>query len=173
MRPITKLPVLVAMLGLAACAPEPQAVAQSPADAGEAATAMDMSAHHKSLPKVVVYKSQLCGCCELWVEHMRKAGFEVEVINTDELDAIKTRVGVPAGMGSCHTAEVDGYFIEGHVPASDVTRLLVERPDVRGLAVPGMVVGSPGMEQGDAVEPYDVVAVAKDGSTSVFVHHGT
>ena len=178
MRPITKLPVLVTMLGLAACAPEPQAVAQSPADAGEAAaamdmSAMDMSAHQEMLTKVVVYKSQLCGCCESWVEHMRKAGFEVEVVNTDDLDAIKTRVGVPAGMGSCHTAEVDGYFIEGHVPASDVSRLLVERPDVRGLAVPGMVVGSPGMEQGDAVEPYDVVAVAKDGSTSVFAHHGT
>ena len=123
-------------------------------------------------PLVVVHKNEYCGCCNGWVEHMRKAGFEVEVRNVANMSPVKERVGVPPGKGSCHTAEVGGYFIEGHVPAVDVKRLLAEKPDAKGLAVPGMPVGSPGMEAPDGrTQPYTVELVAKDGSTSAYAEH--
>ncbi|MBX3694117.1 MAG: CopG family transcriptional regulator [Steroidobacteraceae bacterium] len=103
---------------------------------------------------------------------MKEAGFPVEVRDVDNLDAIKGRVGVPYAKGSCHTAEVAGYFVEGHVPAADVKRLLAERPAAKGLTVPGMPAGSPGMEVPDGtVQPYDVELVAEDGTTSVFSRH--
>jgi hypothetical protein len=125
------------------------------------------------LPPVTVYKSPTCGCCMKWVEHMRKAGFEVAVNDVDNVHPVKMRVGVPPGKGSCHTAEVAGYFLEGHVPASDVKRLLGERPAAKGLAVPGMPLGSPGMEGPDGrVQAYDVELVANDGTTSRFSRHG-
>jgi hypothetical protein len=125
------------------------------------------------LPNVVVYKSATCGCCKLWVEHLSKAGFAVEANDVDNMQPIKERVGIPYGMGSCHTAEVGGYFVEGHVPAQDVKRLLREHPDAKGLTVPGMPAGSPGMEvPSGEVQPYEVLLVAKDGSTSVFARHG-
>ena len=88
-------------------------------------------------PRVVVHKNESCGCCKLWVTHLEKAGFTAEVINEDNLGPIKERVGVPYGKGSCHTAEVGGYFVEGHVPAADIQRLLKERPQAKGLTVPG------------------------------------
>ena len=94
-----------------------------------------------------------------------------ETVETDDVQAVKAEHGVPAALQSCHTAVVDGYVVEGHVPAADVARLLSEAPEATGLAVPGMPVGSPGMEQGDAVQPYDVLLVA-DGQTSVFAGHG-
>lgn len=150
---------LLCAAALAACGQSTTAVAtQARADA--------------SLPLVVVHKSPTCGCCEAWVTHMKSAGFPVEVKNVDNLDAIKTKVGVPYAKGSCHTAEVDGYFVEGHVPAADVKRLLAERPQAKGLTVPGMPAGSPGMEVPDGtVQPYDVELVALDGTTTVFAHH--
>jgi hypothetical protein len=124
-------------------------------------------------PRVVVHKSESCGCCKLWVSHLEQAGFVVQVVNEDNLGPTKERVGVPYGMGSCHTAEVEGYFVEGHVPAADIRRLLRERPQAKGLTVPGMPAGSPGMEvPSGQVDPYDVFLVANDGSTSVFAHHG-
>jgi hypothetical protein len=124
-------------------------------------------------PIVTVYKSASCGCCGSWVEHMRRNGFRVDARNVDNLVVIKERAGVPVGMRTCHTAEVGGYFVEGHVPAADVKRLLAEHPDAKGLAVPGMPAGSPGMEiPGGGAQPYDVILVGKDGSTSVFAHHG-
>ena len=126
-----------------------------------------------ALPLLVVTKSPTCGCCHLWVEHMQKAGFAVEVHDVQDINLAKDRVGVPHGKGSCHTAEVGGYFVEGHVPAEDVKRLLADRPDARGLVVPGMPAGSPGMELPDGrVQPYVVELVARDGSTSPFAHHG-
>jgi hypothetical protein len=94
-----------------------------------------------SLPGVTVHKSATCGCCQLWVDRLRSAGFTVEVRNEDNLNDVKRRVGIPYGMGSCHTAEVGGYFVEGHVPIEDVQRLLRERPDAKGLTVPGMPAG--------------------------------
>ena len=124
-------------------------------------------------PKVVVHKSATCGCCKQWVKHLEQAGFSVDAIDHDDLAPIKARLGVPAGRESCHTAEVGGYFIEGHVPAEDIKRLLSERPAAKGLTVPGMPIGSPGMEQPSGeVQPYDVFLVAADGSTSVYAHHG-
>lgn len=126
-----------------------------------------------ALPLVKVTKSATCGCCKIWVERLRDAGFQVEVNDVDNLNAVKQRVGLPYGMGSCHTAEVNGYFVEGHVPVDDIKRLLRERPQARGLAVPGMPAGSPGMEvPSGKVQPYDVMLVGRDGSASVFAHHG-
>ena len=125
------------------------------------------------LPPLTVYKSPTCSCCIKWVEHMRDAGFEVTVNDVDNVHPVKMRVGVPPGKGSCHTAEVGGYFLEGHVPASDVKRLLTQRPAAKGLAVPAMPLGSPGMEVPDGrKQPYDVELVANDGTTSRFSRHG-
>ena len=120
-----------------------------------------------------VHKTPTCGCCGEWVEHMRQSGFEVEVFEANDLSPVKQRVGLPYGLGSCHTAEIDGYFVEGHVPATDVKRLLSERPDARGLTVPGMPLGSPGMEvPGGRREAYDVLLVRPDGTTEVYASHG-
>lgn len=104
-----------------------------------------------------VYKSPWCGCCGAWVEHMRGAGFRIRVTELEDLEPIKTKHGVERGLQSCHTALVDGYIIEGHVPAREVARLLKERPPATGLAVPGMPVGSPGMEQGSRQDSYQVI----------------
>jgi hypothetical protein len=122
-------------------------------------------------PQLVVHKSASCGCCKVWVEHMRKHGFAAKVNDVDNMSPIKERVGVPYGMGSCHTAEVGGYFIEGHVPAEQVQRLLKEKPKAKGLTVPGMPIGSPGMEQGDVKQPYEVHLVHADGTTSVYAKY--
>jgi hypothetical protein len=122
-------------------------------------------------PELVVYKNESCGCCGLWVEHMRKAGFAAKVHNVDNMSPVKERVGVPYSMGSCHTAEVGGYFIEGHVPAAEVLRLLKEKPQAKGLTVPAMPIGSPGMEQGNMQQPYEVHLVNKDGTTSVYARY--
>jgi hypothetical protein len=108
---------------------------------------------------MTVYKSPWCGCCDAWVDHVRTAGFAVEVHDVDDLAPIKRMAGIPETLASCHTASIDGYAIEGHVPAHVVRRLLDERPAVRGLAVPGMPIGSPGME-GPSPEPYTVYAFA-------------
>lgn len=127
-----------------------------------------------ALPGVTVYKSATCGCCKLWVDRLRSAGFAVEARDVDNLNDVKQRVGIPYGMGSCHTAEVEGYFVEGHVPVEDIKRLLREKPDAKGLTVPGMPAGSPGMEvPSGEVQPYDVMLVGRDGSTSVFARHGS
>ena len=121
-------------------------------------------------PLVVVYKDASCGCCKAWVKHMAAAGFPTEAHDVADMDAIKTRYGVPTGMRSCHTAIVGAYAIEGHVPADDVKRLLHEQPKVRGLAVPGMVTGSPGME-GGTPERYLVLAFQSDGKNLPFASH--
>ena len=116
------------------------------------------------LPNMRVTKGPSCGCCAAWVEHVREAGFPVEVVETNELGRVKARLGVPRKLASCHTAEIDGYTIEGHVPAGAIRRLLAERPPVSGLAVPGMPVGSPGMEvEGAEPETYDVIAFGLGG----------
>lgn len=115
-------------------------------------------------PAITVHKTPWCGCCGDWVDHLRADGFDVTVHEHEELSPVRTRLDVPLALGSCHTAEVSGYAIEGHVPAADIRRLLDERPDgVRGLAVPGMPVGSPGMEMGDREDPYEVIAFGDRG----------
>jgi len=121
---------------------------------------------------ITIYKSPTCGCCARWVDHVRAAGFATTIHDTPDMDPIKAKYGVPKALQSCHTALVDGYVVEGHVPAADVLRLLRERPKVKGLAVPQMPAGSPGMEMGGAADPYDVIAFAADGKTTrVFAHH--
>lgn len=155
---------VLATASMTACARDPQDAA--PAAAG-AATSSGLPS-----PTMVVHKSPYCGCCKLWIEHMRNAGFAIEVRETDNLHPVKQRLGVPYGKGSCHTAEVGGYFIEGHVPAEDIRRLLAGRPDARGLTVPGMPKGSPGMEMPDgSADPYTVELVARDGTTAPFARH--
>ena len=170
MNVICKVSAVVLALGLAACAKTPATGAAN--DAASATPTSAALAVDTSLPPIVAFKSPTCGCCELWVEHMRAAGFQVEVKDTQDMGAIKAEAGVPVGQGSCHTAKVGNYYLEGHVPAADVKRLLAEAPDARGLIVPGMVPGSPGMEQGGVTKPYDVLLLAKDGSTTVYSHHG-
>ena len=124
------------------------------------------------LPAMVVHKSPTCGCCAAWVDHVRKAGFTVEVRDEQDLNAVKERLEVPVGKGSCHTAEIGGYFIEGHVPADDVKRLLADRPHVKGLALPGMPIGSPGMEAPDGTrQPYVVEIVGTDGRSAAYASH--
>ena len=121
---------------------------------------------------ITVYKDPNCGCCTGWVSYLQKAGFETRVVETTDRTALQSRYGLPAEAVSCHTAIVGPYLVEGHVSAADIERLLKEKPDARGLAVPGMPIGSPGMESPDgAQEPYDVLLVKRDGTTSVFVHH--
>jgi hypothetical protein len=123
-------------------------------------------------PLIQVHKSPTCGCCEAWVTHLRKSGFIVEVFNEDNLDPIKTRLGVPFAKGSCHTCEVEGYLIEGHVPAEDIRRLLAERPRAKGLVLPGMPIGSPGMEiEGTPAQPFTVELLKLDGTTEAFSNH--
>lgn len=182
MQRVKTFTALSLLMVVAACAREPApnaaddaAVAAATPIAGETAATQYVDARQPadaSLPLVVVYKSPTCGCCESWVGHMQSAGFPVEVRDMQDLGAIQAEVGVPAGQGSCHTARIGDYFVEGHVPADDVKRLLAEQPDARGLTAPGMPQGSPGMVQGGNREPFDVLLVAKDGSTSVFAHHG-
>lgn len=124
------------------------------------------------LPIVDVYKSATCGCCSKWVDHLRDAGFSARTTDTEDLASLKATHGVPRQVHSCHTALVDGYVIEGHVPAADIGRLLSERPDVAGLAVGGMPVGSPGMEMpGATPQPYNVMAFDQEGRTTVFQTH--
>jgi len=113
-------------------------------------------------PLITVYRDPSCGCCGNWVEHLRKAGFDAKVIDSRDVDAVRTRLGVPDDLASCHTAEIMGYAVEGHVPAVALKRFLAERPFARGLAVAGMPIGSPGME-GGRPEPYAVVMFGPNG----------
>lgn len=121
-------------------------------------------------PVITVYKDPNCGCCNNWVAHLIKHGFRVTEKNTGEMTEIKRGLGVPESLESCHTGVVNGYVIEGHVPALDIKRLLKQKPKVVGLAVPGMPVGSPGME-GSRVDSYDVLSFDKAGKTAVFAKH--
>lgn len=123
----------------------------------------------RALPPVIVYRSPTCGCCGDWVKHMMASGFPVEIHEVADTGPMRRKLGVPDEMASCHTAVVAGYLIEGHVPAADVKRLLREKTRVKGLAVPGMVAGSPGMEQG-APQPYSTIAFGAWGNT-VFERH--
>lgn len=121
-----------------------------------------------SLPQVEVYKNPDCGCCGAWVDHLKAAGFQVKVHETPDTSAIRKRHGIPDEFGSCHTGVVAGYALEGHVPAEDVKRLLAKKPAAAGLSVPGMPVGSPGMEMGSRKDAFQVLLIDKAGRSSVF-----
>jgi hypothetical protein len=173
----------VLIMGLAACggsadaetadyeAPQPVAEAT---DADEANNEMHQgdASSSASAETLVVYKTETCGCCGKWVDHMAENGFEVEVhdVSPKELGALKTARGIDRNLQSCHTAEIGGYLVEGHVPAKDLQRLLAEKPDgVKGIAVPGMPIGSPGMEADDGhVDEYEVVTFDDVGETKVY-----
>lgn len=157
-------------LPLAACADAP---APPAAASAQATPAPDASFHPGAeRPTMRVHKTATCGCCSVWIDHVREAGFEVEAIDVDDLGEIKARLGVPFAKGSCHTAEVAGYLVEGHVPAEDIQRLLAEKPDALGLVLPGMPLGSPGMEMPDGRrQAFTVELVEQDGTTRPFSHH--
>jgi len=117
---------------------------------------------------IVVYRSPTCSCCEKWLTHLKENNFAIKDIVTDDVQAIKNKYGVSPEMASCHTAIVNGYVVEGHVPASDINTLLKTKPDIAGIAVPGMIVGTPGMEMGDKKEPYKVMSFDRQNHTAVF-----
>jgi hypothetical protein len=178
MRPLFFVPraALVAIpLLLVACGQgrsEPQTASAASAEASAPAAVAAAHAHDASeLPVVHVYKTPTCGCCADWVDHIEEAGFRTEVVDLPNLNAVRQRAGVPHQLGSCHTALVGDYVVEGHVPASAIVRLLRENPAVAGLAVPGMPIGSPGMEMGDRKDPYDVIAFTRDGRGMVYESH--
>jgi len=124
-------------------------------------------AQNTELPTMIVYKNPSCGCCSKWIEHVEANGFAVKTYTTKDGDALKDRLGVPRNMRSCHVGVVGDYLFEGHVPADLIKKFLAARPDADGLAVPGMVTGSPGME-GHNPQHYDVIAFDKEGKTSVY-----
>lgn len=162
---------LLALAGaLAACSspqndgapetPPPSVIASQPAQTTGADTAT-----------LVVYKESTCPCCNAWVDYMRKNGFRVVTYNVTDLDAVKQKHNIAGNLQSCHTTEVGGYYVEGHVPADVVRKLLAERPRIAGITVPGMPVGSPGMEVGPP-EPYDILSVDSAGRTAIFGSKG-
>jgi hypothetical protein len=127
----------------------------------------------EALPKIVVSKDPTCGCCTGWVNHLRQAGFSADVVETPEINHVKVRLGVPQDLASCHTAEIGGYVIEGHVPADAIKRLLSEKPMGKGLAVAGMPMGSPGMEmEGMAPDTYEVVLFGPSGNKTFARYEG-
>ena len=128
----------------------------------------DNMASGDSATTMTVYKTELCGCCLSWVDHLRAHDMDVKVVNVASTAPTRKRLGVPNALGSCHTAELAGYWFEGHVPADLIQKILSERPaDIRGIAAPGMPMGSPGMEGPNPVE-YDIIAHHTDGTTSVY-----
>ena len=118
-----------------------------------------------------VYKSPTCGCCTDWVKHLEDNGFEVEISEVDNVTPVKIEAGLTPALASCHTAFINDYVIEGHVPADDIKRLLSQAPQARGLSVPGMPAGSPGMEMGDRKDAYQVLLFNANGQTQVFAEH--
>ena len=118
--------------------------------------------------EMTLYKSPTCGCCKAWAKHIEKAGFDVKVIEQDNNSQLRKENGITSDLTSCHTATIEGYVIEGHVPVADIQRLLEEKPAITGLAVPGMPASSPGMDVPNNTTPYQVIAFSKNGSKSVY-----
>lgn len=139
-----------------------------------AAIGLAASAQQKApaLPKVTVYKTSSCGCCRLWIDHMKASGFDVQAMDVSAagVRGVSKAAGLKEEDTSCHTAKIGDYIVEGHVPADDIKRMLKEKPAIAGLSAPGMPQGSPGMEQGTK-EPYDVIAFKKDGTSTVYAKH--
>ncbi|MFT6875767.1 MAG: hypothetical protein ACI9XK_002537 [Granulosicoccus sp.] len=157
--------LLVLSLLLTSCTPEKTDVKSESLNISDNTMHSDLTS---KLPEMVVYKSPTCGCCQGWVDYVEKAGFSVNAINHDNVDAIKVKHGlIDPALKSCHTAIVDGYVIEGHVPVSDIERLLSERPDIIGLTAPGMPMMSPGMNS-EIPKDYDVLAFDRHGKSRVF-----
>lgn len=161
--------VIPLLLGIASCSQRPEAGSSKATAAGSlAGSLMEPAALVKEL---TVFRSPTCSCCGEWIAHMESHGFRIIDQITEDMDTVKQRYGVPAPLASCHTTVADGYVIEGHVPAEDVARLLKEKPAVAGIAVPGMPIGSPGMESGDYREPYAVVSFTQAGEALPYAEH--
>ena len=170
MRPLL---LLLALAAVSACRVDDSSAAPPEPSEAEATAAVTLPASAVApadAPTVTVYKSPTCGCCAMWVEHMEAAGFDVVTVDRTDMGAVKDSLGVPSHLSSCHTGVVGDYVVEGHVPAEHVARLLDEAPEASGLAVPGMPIGSPGMEMGDRRDPYDVVVFDEGGDGAVFAH---
>jgi hypothetical protein len=165
---VCALPLLAVACGSRTDAPAASETAASLAMS--TVPAAERSAAPADLPVVHVYKSPTCGCCADWVTHIEAAGFKTEVQDMPDVTPIKQRAGLPQDLGSCHTALVGDYVVEGHVPASTMLRLLTEKPAIAGIAVPGMPMGSPGME-GPWKDDYDVIAFTRDGRRAVYESH--
>ena len=129
----------------------------------------ETEADYSGTTEMTVYRSPTCGCCGVWVDHAQKHGFKIEDIKTDEMEALKQKHNIPAELASCHTTIIDGYVMEGHIPADDIKRFLTEQPEgLVGLAVPGMPIGTPGMEAKDIKQPFQVLAFNDKGEVEVF-----
>jgi hypothetical protein len=141
--------------------------------AGLVGVAAQQKASTPAATKVTVYKTSSCGCCRLWVDHLKSNGFDVQAmdISSAEVRAVSKAAGLKDEDTSCHTAKIGNYVVEGHVPAADIKRMLTEKPAIAGLSAAGMPMGSPGMEQGNRKEPYDVIAFKKDGTSTVYAKH--
>ena len=120
---------------------------------------------------ITVYRSPSCGCCGIWIDHMKKHGFQITDIKTDDMEAIKQQHNLPSNLASCHTSIIDGYVMEGHIPADDIKRFLKQKPNAKGLAVPAMPLGTPGMEAGERKQPFDVLAFNDNENVEVFKHY--
>jgi len=163
--------LLSLLLALGACDASNDAT-QSNVAAVEIPVVQTSDVATQSKPEVIMYKPVSCECCSGWADHLRAQGFNVVTKKREDMDVIKTKYGVTDKLASCHTAIIDGYVIEGHVPAADVERLLKERPDIVGLTAPGMPMQSPGMQAvGKAPKGYDILAFDKDGASTVFTHY--
>jgi hypothetical protein len=171
----TPLPRLASILLLATTLAACTQAVPAPVDSALAATAAPATQQKTAvaaMPKIIVHRDAYCGCCHLWVEHLRKERFDVDDRVEDAMSPVKERLGIVPEHASCHTAEIEGYVVEGHVPASDVRRLLREKPAIRGLVLPGMPMGSPGMEvEGVDAPAYTVLALHRDGSTTPYATH--
>ena len=124
--------------------------------------------NYSGTTEMTVYRSPSCGCCRVWVEHAQKHGFKIKDIKTEAMEALKQKYNIPTELASCHTTIIDGYVMEGHVPADDIKRFLTEKPQMAGLAVPGMPIGTPGMEARDIKQPFQVLAFNHKGEIEVF-----
>ena len=162
---------LALLLALTACQPEAPAETSAAAPANVSPTTeapVVAAALPADAPVLTVFKSPTCGCCTKWAEYMGREGFRVETVERTDMAAVRDSLGVPGDLSACHTATVGGYTVEGHVPAEHVRRLLTEAPRARGIAVPGMPMESPGMEQGGTPQPFDVLLVDDAGEATVF-----
>ena len=168
--PLPRLLLPLLVIALAACSQAVPAPVES-AQTAMAGPAPDAQAD-TAAARITVHRDAYCGCCHLWIEHLRKAGLQVEDRVEGAMSPVKDRLGIAPQHASCHTAEVDGYVIEGHVPADDIRRLLREKPPIRGLVLPGMPMGSPGMVvEGVDAPAYTVLALNRDGSTTPYAEH--
>lgn len=172
MRRSTRLTLMAGLFMLAATGA--WMLAQSAiADKGAAADDAEVPEWQQTDKDMKVFKTPQCGCCTDWVVYLREQGMSVEAVdvNQQELNQIKMNAGLSRELASCHTGFIHGYVIEGHVPHEDVQRLMEEGPEVAGLAVPGMPVGSPGMEMGDRFDPYHVLSFSRNGDAEIFSSH--